>query len=388
MSRAFNRILPLWLIFVTFLTSTSMITPFLGLYVLSLGATTLFVGAVYATNSVVSFLARLPISSLADRYGNRVFIILGLICNLVGVSLYILIPNIIFAILARALQGAAIALFTPSTLSYLARLRINGRTSAEVVSYTSTGAALGQSLGPALGAALFVAGSFLNLFLSSLAICALGTALAVISVKSDAPLVVVAKNESVVARSKAILTKQFSLTLYSRAAISYVSGMVVVLIPLLVTLELKLSESDVGVLFTLAAISNLLARPISGKFSSRIGESQFLEIGSLLTGLAAILYLLSFSSVVLWVAMIVYGFGLGIFIPSSILYVDRTVPNKDLTLGMGIMTTMIDVGMAAGSAISTIILAQMGFNWAFVVAAVVGFSGLVSQRISRGTSGL
>lgn len=361
-----------------------MITPYLGLYVLSLGGTALLVGTVYATNSVVSFIARLPGSSLADKYGKRLFILLGFILNLFGLAVYILIPNTDFVIIARVFQGLALALFHPSILSYLVRLRVRERTSAEVVSYTSTGAALGQSLGPALGAALLIVGSFFSVFLSSLAICVLGTVLAVASVKSPGRLgVEPSKNHSTVTRWRGILDRRFSLALYSRAAISYVSGMVIALIPLLATRQLKLFESDVGILFTLAAVSNLVARPVSAKFSSKIGESQLLEIGSFLSGLAAILYIFSSSYLLLSIAMVLYGFGLGIFIPSSILYVDRTVPSEKMTLGMGIMTMMIDLGMASGSALSTVLLSSIGYQGAFVIAALAGFSGLLTQRLVR-----
>lgn len=361
-----------------------MITPYLGLYVLSLGATTLLVGAAYATNSVVSFLGRLPASSLADRYGNRLFIILGFTFNLIGMALYALVPDANVVLLARALQGAALALFHPSVLSYLVRLGIAERKSTEVVSYTSTGAALGQSLGPALGAALLVAGSFFNVFVFSLAICALGTALALASVKDGRSYSSgMNQNESFLIRSKAMLNRQFSLTLYSRAAVSYVSGMVTVIIPLLATQQFNFSQSGVGLLFTVAAVFNLVARPFSGKLLHRIGEGQILEIGIFLSGLAAILYLASFSSIVLWIAMMVYGLGLGIFIPSSILYVDRSVSSESLTLGMGVMTMMIDLGMATGSAISILLLSSQGYNGAFVIAALVGFSGLFTQRLSR-----
>jgi len=383
-SRTFARILPLWLVLFSFVTSNSMITPYLGLYVLSLGATTLLVGAAYATNSVVSFLGRLPASSLADRYGNRLFIILGFASNLIGMALYALVPDANVVLLARALQGVALALFHPSVLSYLVRLGIAERKSTEVVSYTSTGAALGQSLGPALGAALLVTGSFFNVFVSSLAICALGTALALGSVKDERPHSSgMNQNASLLVRSKAMLNRQFSLTLYSRAAVSYVSGMVTVIIPLLATQELKFSQSGVGLLFTIAAVFNLVARPFSGKLSSRIKEDRVLEMGIILSALAATLYLASFSPIVLWIAMMVYGLGLGIFIPSSILNVDRTVSSESLTLGMGVMTMMIDLGMATGSAISILLLSSQGYNGAFVIAALVGFSGLFTQRLSR-----
>jgi DHA1 family multidrug resistance protein-like MFS transporter len=385
-AKALAAILPSWAILLTFFTSNYMITPYLGLYTLSLGATTLYVGIVYAIGNVVSLIARLPFSALADKRGRRFFILMGLSCNMLAIALYALIQGQSFIIMARVLQGIALALFHPAILAYLVQLQIAGKNPTQTFPYTSSGAALGQSIGPALGAALFVIGSFLSIFLFSFLVSALGVALALISVREEGR-VAHRPDNSVAPKGdrlrETIINKRVSLALYSRAAVNYITGMAIVLVPLLAIQQTKLSEVDVGILFTLAAIFNFIARPINARFSSSIRDSQFVEIGGLISAGAALLFSVSSSPTTLGAGMMLYGLGIGIFVPSSTLYVSRNMHRENITFGMGLITMMIDLGTAVGSSVSTLLLTVSGFSWAFLMAAVVGFSGVLAQRLSE-----
>ncbi|MCS6769578.1 MAG: MFS transporter, partial [Candidatus Caldarchaeum sp.] len=104
--------------------------------------------------------------------------------------------------------------------------------------------------------------------------------------------------------------------------------------------------------------------------------------GSLTLAVAALM--LSFVSEELtWAAMVLYGFGMGVFVLGSVYMTGMLLPPEARTMGFAMLTLSIDMGSAAGNFFSGIVMTFAGFNEVFVVAAGCGFAGAFVDCLSR-----
>ncbi len=352
---------------------------------LSLGASTLLIGYAYAFNSLTSLVSRIPFSNLADKYGISKFILLGLALNSLSIILLILIPEPSFILLARAIQGIGLSFFLPPILSYTVNIRIKGFKDSEVVAYVSTGVALAQFMGPMIASFIFLIKGFTSLFLAALAFSLAGIGvLFLLPIKENSkpnPLTLY-KKDSFLASIRRIMHKGFMLNMLSRFFASYTFGTIMAFLPLLVTLDFEMPKQEVGFLFAVGAIPNIFARALSAKISLG-GEGSVLILGTSFITLSSLLFALSPNLSLIWIGMVLNGLGFGFFVPSSISLTGKLIPNEHKTLGMGLHTMMIDLGMGIGSLIPPFLLTQIGFKGIFFFSALLSFFGLMIQFLAN-----
>ena len=373
----FTGLASVWLVFFGMIVSLHFIKPFLGLYVLETGGDTLLVGAVFAANPLASFAIRVPGAALANRYGTRTMILIGLLINGLAILFYTTSANPVILISGSLLQGLGFGLFHPSMLAKMTQVRVGRLRGEESVAYISTSVAAGQTLGPALGSLLII-GGFQTLFFGAALISFASIPLALAIMKKEEPAI---GKLGITGSFRRLLTKDFGLLLFSRTAFSYPQGAIMAFIPIFMADAFKVSKSEVGLLFTVMAICNFAARPIGGQLIRRLGEGFLLKVGTALMGLSALTYAWSFHPSLPWVAAVFYGTALGIFVPPALVYVGKAFSTETRTLGMAFYTIMIDMGLSLGGALSAGILERTDYFTMFTVASGVGFSGMAAASV-------
>src|SRR5665648_90811 len=91
-----------------------------------------------------ALVAMLPFGILADRYGNKPFIILSIILTIISGFILFFSDNIYIMIIARFIEGTACAAFFPAAFSMLAQFKKRGKYMGEFNFLINAGLAAGM----------------------------------------------------------------------------------------------------------------------------------------------------------------------------------------------------------------------------------------------------
>jgi len=99
-------------------TSGQLLYPFVPIFAAGLGVSAVVIGRLFSLQSLVGIFA--PIfGNLADRYGYRQFMRLGLGSVGVGMIVFASSPTVPIAAIGSLVLGFGLSLFTPNLLAYL-----------------------------------------------------------------------------------------------------------------------------------------------------------------------------------------------------------------------------------------------------------------------------
>lgn len=203
-----------------------MVRPFLGLYAVSLGATVGLVGLIYGSPQIASFFISLPSSALADRLGNKFFIVFGMLLNFLGILAIVLLPTPELIIVGRVLQGVEFACFQPSMFTFLLRRLSERPDRKKLIGITLTGAPIGQFASPALGSLTLLLGGFLAAFTTGMVLAAASLLMGVALMRRDYSSVKPAGVKRMLPASgfRSVISRRLVPALSTRAANSYMQG--------------------------------------------------------------------------------------------------------------------------------------------------------------------
>ncbi|KUK14633.1 MAG: hypothetical protein PWQ16_1047 [bacterium] len=115
-----------FLIFIAVL-GVGIVIPVLPIYATAFGATGLEIGLVFSLLSLSRMLGVILIGGIADRYGKKGFIILGLIIYLISSVLYVYAGNLKDLMGIRILQGIGSSMIVPLAMAYIGELAPFGK---------------------------------------------------------------------------------------------------------------------------------------------------------------------------------------------------------------------------------------------------------------------
>jgi MFS family permease len=302
----------------------------------------------------------------------------------VGISIYILFANLPALIAGSIMRGVGWSLFQPSIMSLMVDTRNKVIRSERRVSIISLGPALSMTVGPTIGSSLLLVGSFPLIFAGGIA-ASLGSMLTIaILIKDDGrrdrskPLFT-----GELRQLRSILKRDYSLSLVARLFMSHLFASTSVFVPLLAVQRLGFREAEVGVLFAVSALMNVFSRYLGGMATIRFGEKRVLVTATLFGAASSFLCAFAAAPIMIWIAMPIYGAGMGLFIPSGISYVGKIAPRQNVTVAMAAYSLMTDVGLTSGSTASSTIFPLGGFQTLFIVATVLGLSAATAQQLTR-----
>jgi len=381
----------LWLGQFLVMGGMTMIIPFLPLYIQEMGVTdthqvAMWSSVIFAGNFVTSFLFQPLWGSLADRYGRKVMLLrsgfgMALVMTLMGFA-----SDPLHLLLLRVLNGI-ISGFMPAAVALMST-----NTPREKIGFAmgtlQSGGVAGSILGPFIGGLLAEWIGFRSIFYitGALLFCASLLAAFLVKEKFDAAA---AQNKPKVSTLDSFRELKKTKELPSLYAVTFViqfsmlSSMA--LIPLFVQ-DLhgkgEMLAFFAGLVGSVTGFSNMIASPILGKLSDRIGPVKILAVCLLGAAVSFIPQALVTNIWQLLAARFMLGIFMGGMLPSVQMLIRTYTPNGMESRSYSFNTSALALGNMMGPVIGGTLSSWIGIRGLFLMAAVLLFANMLWVRKS------
>ncbi|MGB3397540.1 MAG: MFS transporter [Nitrospira sp.] len=346
--------------------------PVLSLFAESLGAGPERIGLIVSVSTITGVLLKLPSGALSDIYGRKMLLRIGVVAFGLPPFIYPFISDLNSLTALRFVHGLATAIFAPSALATVADL-YKERRGAALGTYTACTQS-GSLLGPFLGGWLAYTAGFSTAFVTA-GVFGCIAILIFFSLHLDEPpprvrekglapvLAEMGKGFLAVARNRKVL-----ITSSTDAAKMVANGALMAFLPLY-GLSVGLNAGQVGLLFSVQAVTSFLAKPVMGRVSDRIGREPLILAGLLICAATFVSMPHVGSFALLLVLSSGFGFGEAVVSSSSAALVADSSEFKRLGAGMGMQGTVMDIGHASGPLLAGLLIAHVSYQGAFAVIA-------------------
>ncbi len=362
-------------------TGIGMVAPVRVLYAQEHGASLFIIGAMASAYLVSNFSSQYPIGWLADRWGRKQLILIGLLVQAALSLAYLLVADPLVFVLLRLVEGVAgAAVLLPARALIADAVPIEKRGEAYGIFSALFNAAF--LLGPALGGLLAATG-YATAFIGAILFRLVAVPIVITMIHTGG------QSKSVTQKRAAAVPRRALFTLplvgaYIVAFGDYVYlGFELALLPLWIHDHLGGSVSVIGLIFAISAIPIIVLSPISGRIADRRRRSMLI----LIFGLAQVPLYISFGladSLVLVIALFaVLGALYALIQPAVDSHVAISAHPDARARVQGVYTT---VGLASAFIASTGLsfLYQLNFRLPlFTLAAVAGICVLVGGTMIR-----
>lgn len=346
--------------------------PALSLFAESLGASPERIGLIVSVSTLTGVLLKLPSGALSDIYGRRFLLRIGVVAFGLPPFLYPFMTDLNALTALRFLHGLATAIFAPSALATVAEL-YRERRGAALGTYTACTQS-GSLLGPFLGGYFIHAAGFSTTFVVAGIFGCVGMVLfyslhldvAVPDRKEGGNAVVLSemwKGFVVVAKNRKVL-----ITSVTDAAKMIANGALMAFLPLY-GVSAGLNPGEVGLLFTVQAVTSFFSKPIMGRISDRVGRQPLIILGLFICAgtFVCIPHVSMFP--LLLVLSGGFGFGEAVVSSSSSALIADSSEFKTLGAGMGMQGTIMDIGHASGPLLAGLLIGSLSYSMAFIAIA-------------------
>jgi MFS family permease len=345
------------------LSSTMSKSPVLNPFAVSLGTPVYLLGFVAAASTIPGILVSLPAGSVSDRVGRGKVIFFSSIIFATAPFLYLFVIDPYQLILVRFYHGFATAILVPVANAAIVE-RYPG-SKGEKVSTFSSSTAVGRAIAPALGGyiLLVTTSNYHELYI----VVGIAGALALLATTGLSEKRGTEKNLGTtmgnkISRSTARDWREVSsnprilLTGLAEAAIYYAYGAFeFYLVPYAQMLGFDLSL--IGIILAAEIVTFVLAKPIMGRLSDKVGRKKPIVLGLILGAVPMIA--IQFAVTIPELALVSVTFGLGFsLVTSSTPPLVSDVCRKELYgSAMGFLGTIMDVGQVLGPIVTGFVLA-------------------------------
>lgn len=359
----------------------TMIIPFLTLYLqFELGLSDpheigVWAGFIFAGNFVTAFIFQPIWGKLADRYGRKMMLLRS------GFGMAIVMVMMGFAtnpwhlLLLRMLNGT-ISGFNPASIALISATTPKERMGFAMGTIQS-GAMAGTILGPLMGGLLVDAVGYRPIFYITGALLFMASLLALFVVKESFDLAKAATRvqASVMDGLKRISRIPQLMSLYGVTfLIQFAMMSPMTLIPLFVQ-ELHGSLENIaflaGFVGSVTGLSNMLASPLLGKLSDRIGAERVLAVSLVGAALAFIPQALADSVLMLLLARFGLGLFLGGLIPAVNSLIRAHTPDGMESRAYSFNSSTMSLGNMIGPITGGALSGYIGIQGLFVMSAIL-----------------
>lgn len=361
-----------------FFTLIQVVVPLIPRYALTISTSPFLIGVAVSSISMTAILLRPFSGFLSDVWARSRLMVLGLVFGSAAYSILYLSTDIYQIMVGRLMEGIAVALFVPSSMASAVDQAPEGKV-GETLGWRSLMIGLGFTAGPALGGFLSEAFGYRATFgMTALLILLL------------LPLVVFrepARERGAISTSiRGLRERHFFVALLSLVfyAIAWM-GLVTFLSAYLKLLGY--GDLQIGLFVSIQAVSSLLLRVLAGRWADR-NPALMNYIGLFVVSFAFLLIALDQEPLRLYMDAVIFGVGIGIFIPGSQTLALAHAPASSRGFLSSIYTMGMDVGNLIGPLVfGAVIQATGSYQESFFIAPALTFIAalavLIPERMKR-----
>ena len=274
----------------------------------------------------------------------------------------------------RFVHGCATAIFSPVASAYVAGLGETGRGAR--LGWFSSANDIGATGGPLIGGfVLYFTASFSVTYLLVGALGVLTLLVVLLLPDVDQP---VREAKTVAARAvefrRGIAEVLRTPPIFVAAAIEAVMylgyGAFIGFLPIYAR-RVGLNEAQIAIVFGAQLALAMIAKPIAGRISDRLGRIPVIVVGLLLCATALPLIFRSASLPLFLLTAPVLGIGVGAVTPVTNALIADLASARRLGAAMGVFGTIWDIGEAAGPMIAGVLIGALDYSRTFDVLAAV-----------------
>ncbi|MCS7098398.1 MAG: MFS transporter [Candidatus Methanomethyliaceae archaeon] len=349
-----------------FFTFVQVVVPLIPRYAVVIGAQPFLIGLAISSISIAAIITR-PIGGiLSDKWSRRKLMIIGTIFASIAYFILSISNDVNTIIISRILEGIGVALFVPSSIASAIDYAPEGRI-GEALGWRSLMIGIGFSIGPALGGILSELLGYIRTFI-----------IASILLIGILPLIISREMEPHYSSSKmsfsGLRDMRFILALMS-LIIHSVAWMGVLTFLSAYLKILGYGDLEIGLFVTIQASISLIIRVFAGR-ASDIRPFFTTALGLLIISISYFaIYILEVPPL-LYFASLIFGIGIGIFIPSSQTLALAHASSNSRGFLSSIYTMGMDVGNLIGPITLGAIIERHGYRLGF---SIVPFLPLTSS---------
>ena len=363
---------------------SNALVPIIALYAQAVGADLVQTGIIVGLFSLVHAPANLFFGRIADRFGRKLPLQIGLLWDSVSLFLYSMATTPLLLALVRISHGIGSGLVGPSSMALMADTSTPERKGRSMALY-GISLALAVVIGFGIAGPVVARLGYPTLFYMLSAGLIVGF------------LIAATIREPTLARPKTMPWRRL-LTYAARPSpaagyasifsLYFILGAFVALVPLHLQQELGYGPLAVGLSFTAFAILSLLLHYPAGVLADRFGPSTPAGIGLVAVALAMASIPLVRDLPALIVLMALFGVGHGFVFPAASTLVSRGADPEQHGLVTGLFYAVLVSGVAVGAPVMAAVASVTTFGggiWASAWVSLVGLAFLARVLISNGT---
>ena len=345
-------------------------TPLLPIFAASLGANATFLGVIVSVSTLTGMLLKPIFGLLSDRWGRWIWLFAGTLLFIGIPFLYPWIKTPEELLILRLIHGLATAIYGPVTVAWVIeqgqKNGSSGGNCAERLGWFGMARSGGYLLGPTIAAALLTAfePSTVFTFIGLLSSSAL---LPVLLLKNSGRV----KKHTISLRqqtTEAFRTGIMTPALWLAGSLEFVVYLGIyatkTFLPLY-AMGIGISILWVGLFFSTQELVHLLARPLGGRLSDRLGFLPVAVFGMLLAAFS-----LGFMSLVqnpfsLLLLALGFGFSQALIFPSTMALFAKQMDTLHTGTGVGIIGALKNCAKVAGPILGGLLIHWQNYTWMF-----------------------
>jgi MFS family permease len=332
------------------------------------------IGVIVAASTITGVFLKLPSGALSDVLGRKRMMVLGALFFAAPPFVYKFVHDPWSLLALRFVHGFATAIFSPVASAYVAGLGETGRGAR--LGWFSSANDVGATAGP-------LAGGFVLYFTASysvtyLLVGALGvlTLLVVLLLPdadrpaSDTKTLTARTTEFRLGLAEVLRTPPIFVAAGIEAVMYLGYGAFLGFLPIYAK-NIGLNDAEIAIVLGAQLVLAMVAKPITGRVSDRVGRIPVIIVGLLLCAAALPLIFRSGSLAVFLFAAPLLGVGVGAVTPVTNALIADLASARRLGAAMGVFGTIWDIGEAAGPLIAGFLIGGLGYAATFDVLATV-----------------
>jgi MFS family permease len=360
-------------------------SPVLPTFAADLGALPELIGVIVAASTITGVFFKLPAGALSDVLGRRRMMVLGALFFALPPFLYPFVHDAWSLLALRFVHGFATAIFSPVASAYVASLAETGRGAR--LGWFSSANDIGATAGPLMGGlVLYFTASYSVTYLT---VGALGVlTFIVVLLLPDVDRTAVdrtavdrtPRRETQTFAERAAEFRQGVAEVFRTPPIFVAAGIEAVMylgygaflgfLPIYAK-NVGLNDAEIAIVLGAQLVLTMVAKPITGRASDRVGRMPVIVIGLLLCATALPLIFRSESLAAFILAAPLLGLGVGAVTPVTNALIADLASARRLGAAMGVFGTIWDIGEAAGPMIAGFLIGGLGYAATFDVLAAI-----------------